>query len=750
MQALLEPDTLLYYWPYGRHGINFHPPLAGQLNLLTFAVFGGWMKDIPARRLASVIEFALTLTILFGFLARRYGAWVGGVAAGSLLLMPRLYGQAHLIDTDTPGLLLWAATAVAFWKGVREPSARRWRMLVGVLLGLAFVEKLGAVIVLLPVLAWLVATRLWRSFRRDGAWIDGLVTTGAMLVPLGVAYLEVRRLAEAYFQIQRRMGVAEPLIGPSRTDLFRDHPASVLPGAILLVPLGIWLLRRLLGRVFPRSSVWGRERPGLETLHAVLAFAPAVAWLGNPAWWREALPRLAHYYSITAARRGSLPDIQILYFGQIYEYSLPWHNAWVLLAITVPVGILAAAVAGLAFAVAKLRTDRLPLYFLVHFATLPALRMFETPGHDGVRLFLPTFFFLAALAGWGTVWVADGAAWLARRGTRATWFRGVLAGVVLGPAAWQLVRIHPFELSYYNAIIGGPRGAWEKGFELSYWYDAFTPEVIDELNRELPRKAHVSFPNALSAPSTFQELQSLGMLRGDIVLGAPDDAFPFLWLLTHDSKALAQTRLLYAMRPFLAVEPRQLGGLRVATVASPEAASRSLALQLLTDAPAPKQVETPKTPDWVRRFLPPLTRFWGEGLTKAKPLTLNEPIFDWARDDPEGLRRAARVVAEWSRSHAGTIDPLRFDDPDALRLYRTIFRYPGAAAMLLQKRPEALVEAVAILIRRPDAVRAVLTRYPFTDPARVGGYLDQEVARRGVREADERAEKNRTPDQVAR
>ena len=149
-------STLLYYWPYGRYGINFHPPLAGQLNLATHALFGHWMKDIPARRMASVIEFALTITIGFHFLARRYGVWVGLVMAGSLLFMPRLYGQAHLIDTDTPGLLLWAATALAFWKGLHEPDARRWRVAVGILLGLAFVEKMGAVMVLLPLLLWLI------------------------------------------------------------------------------------------------------------------------------------------------------------------------------------------------------------------------------------------------------------------------------------------------------------------------------------------------------------------------------------------------------------------------------------------------------------------------------------------------------------------------------------------------------------------------------------------------------------------
>src|SRR6185437_12193039 len=145
VEKLLDPLTLLYYWPYGRHGINFHPPLAGQLNLATYELFGHWMKDIPARRMASVIEFALTIAIGFHFLARRYGVWVGVVMAGSLLLMPRLYGQAHLIDTDTPGLLLWAATALAFWKGLYEPGAGRWRVLVGVLMGLAFIEKIAAV-----------------------------------------------------------------------------------------------------------------------------------------------------------------------------------------------------------------------------------------------------------------------------------------------------------------------------------------------------------------------------------------------------------------------------------------------------------------------------------------------------------------------------------------------------------------------------------------------------------------------------
>src|SRR3954469_23318122 len=219
VRVLLEPDALLYYWPYGRFGINFHPPLAGQLDLLTYSVFGRWVKDIPARRLASVFEYGLTVALGFGFLSRRYGAWVGGVMAGALLTMPRVYGDGHIAGTDTPGLLLWAATVMAFWKGLYEPDARRWRVAVGVLLGLAFVEKMAAVLVLGPLLAWLVSARLPRSFGRPGGradWIDGLSTSLAMLAPLAPAFGEIVRLT-AHFP------------PPNRTDLFVMRPSTSLP-----------------------------------------------------------------------------------------------------------------------------------------------------------------------------------------------------------------------------------------------------------------------------------------------------------------------------------------------------------------------------------------------------------------------------------------------------------------------------------------------------------------------------------------
>lgn len=716
VEAQLDPDALLYYWPYARYGINFHPPLAGQASLAARGVFGSWMKDFPSRRMGSILEFAAAIAIGCHFLARRYGPATGLAMAGSFLLMPRVYGQAHLLDTDIPGMFLWAATALAFWNGLHD-GGRGWRVLVGVLMGLAFLEKMAAVGVLLPLMAWLVATRFPLAFTRKAgraAWIDAAATLLPMLLPLGLAFVEIQLL-------QRR------LPPPAQADLFfqtATRPEAALPGAILAVPAIVWGLRRLLARWRPAGRIWGVERPGLETFAAILAFAPLVGWLGNPAWWRETMIRMTHYYTLSNDRQGALPDILILYAGQAYKYSLPWHNGWVLAAITLPPTILVAGLAGVSWGLKRVRADRIPLYFLIHMATLPAVRMLHTPAHDGVRLLMPTFFFFACFAGWGAVWIGAAVA------RRVRWGEALAIAVVLAPALVSLVRIHPYELSYYNSLVGGTPGAWRRGFELTYWYDAFTPRVIDDLNRILPPDAELDFlnPKTESSMQVFQDLQVLGHLRPDFRLGRRTGGrFPHVILLTQDSKATAFTRLLFAMKPWYASEPAQVGGLRIATVADPIAASRAWALSLLADGPGGPRTDEPRAPRWIRDSFPIFKRFWGEGLQLDAPLGLNRAILDWARTDPRGLIAAARRL---SSLHADEVDS------DAARLGRLMVPdFEGRTdpirrnllEQLLNVRPEALHEAVSILVDHPDAVAAVLTRYGYTDPATIGGFLDRDL-----------------------
>lgn len=718
LSRLLDPTRLLYYWPYGRHGINFHPPLAGQSNLLAYALFGRWLGDIPARRLAPAIELSLTAALLFNFVGRRYGLWAGLGAMGALLLMPRVYGQAHLIDTDTPGLLIGMAAAFAYWKGVEEPNGRRSRMAFGILAGLAFLTKMAAIAFLVPIVAWLVLAHLVPALRRPRRedWIDGLLTTALLLTPLMIAFLEILRLAKQF----------PP---PQYADLFLVRPTTPLPGAILLAPLALGLARHALVR-----KGWIAERPALEAWAALLAFAPVVGWLGNPAWWRETLPRLAHYYTLNASREGALAPIHIIYFGKIYTFSLPPSNGWVLIALTVPASLLAAAALGLAFARwSWVRRDRFPLFVLLNLVTMPLLRMLPTPAHDGVRLMLPTFGFLAIPCGWGINCLGVGLARLIpapspapvqvpgapttallatahvlpgytppRPQSRiiATAAHLLATALFLAPAAWQLIRIHPYELSYYNELIGGPRGAWRRGMELTYWYDAFTPQVFRDLNARFPEGAEVTFANKLSAPMTFGELQSLGALRKDLVLGHRDrDRLPFTWLLTHDSKAEPRTRLLFQMTPWYVSRPRQLDRLPVLVVADPTASYRAIALELLAGGPERRRKEDPPN--------------------RLPRPTADAKMLRWAKTDPRGLLAAATAVA--------ADGPL---DARAQTLRRHLERpRDGAAwtATLLEQRPDSLVEAARILVAHPEQVRVTLEREGFTDPTDLGGYLDRDL-----------------------
>jgi hypothetical protein len=62
-------------------------------------------------------------------------------------------------------------------------------------------------------------------------------------------------------------------------------------------------------------------------------------------------------------------------------------------------------------------------------------------------------------------------------------------------------------------------------------------------------------------------------------------------------------------------------------------------------------------------------------------------------------------------------------DPNGSNLRRELVR------QMLAARPEALAEAVQILNAHRDEVVAIITRYAYTDPLRLGGYLDRDLPR---------------------
>ena len=133
----------------------------------------------------------------------------------------------------------------------------------------------------------------------------------------------------------------------------------------------------------------------------------------------------------------------------------------------------------------------------------------SSPNHDGVRLFLPVFPFVAILAGLALGRFED--VLRLRFEPRSAVLGILLVGAgYLAPAWWQTRHAVPYYLSWYNELIGGLPGAEAAGMEVSYWYDAVTPAFISEIERVLPVGATVlAFPTV----KYFEELQQMGLLR---------------------------------------------------------------------------------------------------------------------------------------------------------------------------------------------------------------------------------------------
>lgn len=144
-----------------------------------------------AARMASVLAFLATLLLVGWAAGRWYGRLAGTAAAAACVLMPRLFGHAHLAALESSLGLIFTATvlyvAAAFpapppppeganetsREGVGEPPgiARRpppWRavLLGGVLFGLALLTKIQAVLLPAPLLLWALWQYRWQAVPR--------------------------------------------------------------------------------------------------------------------------------------------------------------------------------------------------------------------------------------------------------------------------------------------------------------------------------------------------------------------------------------------------------------------------------------------------------------------------------------------------------------------------------------------------------------------------------------------------------
>jgi hypothetical protein len=298
-------------------------------------------------------------------------------------------------------------------------------------------------------------------------------------------------------------------------------------GLFAVVPLLIWvILFELLPRMVRSPLRVAGSAPlasdGLKTLAIALPIAALTLYAIQPAWWLEPLAG-PYRFLISNLSRSKTQPLATFYLGRTYEFSLPWHNTLVLTAITTPLLTLILGMIGVAACVRQRREEPWALIWPLSWATLMVVRALpNAPGHDGIRLFLPSLASLAILAALGLDWLCS------RFPLR--WRRIVgplLAATAIAECVVGIARTYPYTDSYYNFAVGGLRGAERRGFELTYYWETSGREFL-VWAKEQARRRPISLCFSMDA-TNHRLLREWGEIPHDIDildLNTPDSRRP--------------------------------------------------------------------------------------------------------------------------------------------------------------------------------------------------------------------------------
>lgn len=166
----LIPSTSLEAFRTENHYNPDHPPL-GRYWLGVHHHLAWWLAPpfepdglfvTACARTGSATAFALTVWLVGAFVTLRFAprgdfqGWAGGLTSAALVLMPRVFGHAHLASLETITNLTCTAAVLAiaaWWSGPTLPT-RRAAFFAGLLMGLALLTKIQAILIPVPVIAW--------------------------------------------------------------------------------------------------------------------------------------------------------------------------------------------------------------------------------------------------------------------------------------------------------------------------------------------------------------------------------------------------------------------------------------------------------------------------------------------------------------------------------------------------------------------------------------------------------------------
>ncbi len=450
-----------------------------------------FLHIIDALHLVSWAFFLLATASLYALLRRWFSEEATLVATLLFATQPLLWGHGFINLKDTSTL----AT-----------------MLASLVLGLRFIDHLPQLVrnvfpkqVPSPVLHRRIPSN------QRGMWGAGVLVAAivALLLALGYGYLAwpspaefwYAELLRAHLVLTTALGVLTFLFGalgwtwwlqatPEEVAAFRDQlrgygqlirtllrtprfwAAALALGLAVSVRVSgwwVWLILWLL--------TWRKLRLQSLVPFVVLALVVlGVHYVTHPALVLRSPNRVLFFYGMSLRMASRFVwQGKVLFAGRFYASTeLPAiYVPWLHVIQTTEPALLLLVFGGLAFwrGIGPAQARRV---FALWYGVPVGLMVLRTPSlYDNARqvLFvLPGLYILVA------------AAWEVLRARLPGIVRGAALVLALMPGVLALVRLHPYQYVYYNALVGGVRGAFRR-YEMDYWATSFR-EMARFLNRQ--------------------------------------------------------------------------------------------------------------------------------------------------------------------------------------------------------------------------------------------------------------------------
>jgi hypothetical protein len=269
-----------------------------------------------------------------------------------------------------------------------------------------------------------------------------------------------------------------PLLWIKGQEWAKIFTAVLVPGILLGLVTSIRVTGPLAGLLVLLYFLLRSERRSLAVMGLYALIALVVSYLTWPFLWDAPLQRFIEVIRHMSNNPHILP---VLYNGNVFPSNeLPSSYLPVMLAITLTLPAIILFLMGLLGALLKIirrqidwRSLVVVVLLFIFFITYVIL--LSPPVYDGYRHFLFILPPVFVLTGIGIQLLLEH--------INQSWMRGAFLILISAAGIYGLISNHPYQYTYYNALVGGTSGA-SRRFETDYWLTCYKEAMEAHINAD--------------------------------------------------------------------------------------------------------------------------------------------------------------------------------------------------------------------------------------------------------------------------